>query len=288
MLLNITYNFGNHRTVTKKLDYLGHVDYILRLSTDELKAANLLFYHEPDKDELFAMQNLRAHLHRVRIAVESRQKFPAQTPQNEQGKPDYEFAISDRCTIVLREAPETLFFDEYDRGSDAVRDAIADLTGIPRVDNTDEICEECFEEEADCECPNLDSYECGICGGAEDCICDNNGSYIDCGGCGESVRFCECDVLFFQQKPYETDTNLLANADYFRKLARESNLTDLNNLFSDMLERGDTHIEYGVWPWLINILREKGYDFEECKTQSSESMRLGQIDIHIYLAGRNN
>lgn len=299
MLLNITYNFGNHRTVTKRLNFTGHAEYILSLSAEELKTVDLLYYHEPNKDELFALQNLKAI-----VLDASRRKCNEKASnlkhENKSSRP-VQVLFLDETQMNARYSQEDSGGGEcmcdWEYRTRCTCGFEAHMNTNPNTNNEDVcggVCDDCGSYMIDCECPNLDSYECGVCGGAEDCICDNDGSYLNCGGCGENEQLCDCATLFPRPKPHEVNTNLLRNADYFQKRAREKTLTELNNFFSDLIEKGETAMLATFEPWLIDVLREKGYDIElvsidqlEDKERENDVTVYGYVAATVFLAGRN-
>lgn len=312
MLLNITYNFGNHRTVTKRLDFLGHAEYILGLSADELKVAELLFYHEPDKDELFAIQNLRGH-------VRSLQN------RNAEAEGDYVTPLRQtQSTPRDSSEPIFLFLDEVEYMPESVRAAIREIGESLRIreDKTKthpqfqmpswfkELRENpevlFFDEVVGCDCciefDDSEEENDEDSGGGEcmcdweyrtRCTCGFEDKEEECGGCGENAELCLCEEIFFRPKPNEPNTNFLANADYFRKLARERVLSDLNNTFSDMIEKGDDQICDIFYPWVINVLREKGYDVQvleewQCEDELWEEASLeNKVPAWVFLPGRD-
>lgn len=265
MLLNITYNFGNHRTVTKRLDFLGHAEYILGLAADELKTLELLFYHEPDKDELFAIQNLRGHVRSL---------------QNRNAEADYAPPLWS-IQSTPRDSSESIFqfLDEVGDMPESVRVAIREIGDSLRIREDGD--EDCGSGECMCDWEYRTRCTCGF----ED--------KEECSGCGENSELCFCEEIFFQRKPCEADTNLLANADYFRKLARERVLSDLNNTFADMIEKGDGQICDVFYSWVVNILREKGYDMQvleewQCNEELYEKASLeNKVPAIIFLTGRD-
>lgn len=281
MLFNITYNFGNHRTVTKRLDFLEHAEYIRSLSHDELKTLELLYYHEPNKDELFALQNLKA------IVLNASRR-----PCNEKVVAEKAFSLKNENNSSR--PVQILFLDEmqmnarYSQEDSGGGECMCDweyrtrctcgfeefVKTNPNISSNDEdeeqLCRNCGEWESDCECQNP-----------------------ECGGCGEKEELCDCAALFLSPKPYEVNTNLLCNADYFRKRARERVLSDLNNTFTDVIESGDNQITDVFYSWVIEVLREKGYDVQvleewQCSEELwSSAEELNKVPAIVFLTGRN-